>query len=140
MEIRPTDDRGAIRGLALKAGLEDGNFEGVIRTYGMFVGDDLKACVALKRVDDVFSVEWLAVDAELRGRGIGRRLVLRVAEDARALGARDLWALARAPEFFLRVGFKLSSEEESAGPSFAGCTKCPQYRSSCQPQIVTLRL
>jgi N-acetylglutamate synthase-like GNAT family acetyltransferase len=140
MDIVPTTDYDGIRRLALAAGLEDGSFENVIRSYGIYEGEELRASVALKRVSDVFSVEWLAVCEGMRHRGIGRRLVTRVADDAKSLGARDLWALARAPEFFLRIGFRLCSEEESPGPTYSGCAECPQYRSSCHPRIVVLRL
>lgn len=140
MELRLTTDHDSIRRLALEAGLEDGGFDDIIGAYGLFEGSSLRACVALRRVRDVFSVEWLAVERGLRRKGIGRRLVLRVAEDAKSLGAKELWALARAPEFFLRVGFVLSSEDESPGPTYAGCAKCPQYRKTCHPKIVALRL
>lgn len=133
-------DREAMRALALEAGLEDGGFDGVVTSYGAFDDDELKGCVALKRVGDVFSVEWLAVKQEIRGRGAGRRLVYRVAEDARSLGAKEIWALARSPDFFLRIGFSLSSEEESPGPTYAGCAKCPQYRTTCRPHIVSMKL
>lgn len=140
MEIRPTEDREAVRALALEAGLEDGSFDGVIRTYGVFDDSQLKGCVGLKKAGEVYSVEWLAVKEELRGHGIGRKLVQRVAEDARSLGAKEIWALARAPDFFLRMGFTLSSEEESPGPTYAGCAKCPQYKKTCRPHIVTMKL
>jgi len=140
MDLRPTTDLEAVRKLALSAGLEDGTFDGLVRVYGLFDEDEVVACVALKRSGNVFSVEWLAVEKDLRGRGIGRKLVTRVADDARSLGASDLWALARAPDFFLRIGFKLSSDEESPGPTYGVCTKCKQYKHTCHPRIVVLAL
>ena len=140
MEIRETEDREAVRALALEAGLEDGNFDGVIRTYGVFDGSELRGCAGLKRVGQVYSVEWLAVKDGFRGHGFGRKLVQRVAKDAKSLGAKEIWALARAPEFFLSIGFSLSPEEDSPGPTYSGCVKCPQYKKTCHPQIVTMRL
>lgn len=140
MDLKPTTDLEAVRRLALSAGLEDGTFDGLVRVYGLFDGDEVVASVALKRSGDVFSVEWLAVEEELRGQGIGRKLVSRVADDARSLGASDLWALARAPDFFLKIGFRLCSEDESTGPTYAVCSKCKQYGHTCQPRIVVLTL
>jgi len=140
MKIVQTTDHEAIRKLALEAGLEDGSFDNVISSYGVFEKGNLRACAALKRAGDVFSVEWLAVSEGLRGQGIGRELVMTVADEARCQGATDLWALARAPDFFLHIGFRPSSESESPGPTFSGCAKCPQYRKTCSPRIVTLRL
>lgn len=140
MDLKPTTDHEAVRKLALRAGLEDGTFDDMVEVYGLFDGDDIVASVALKRSEDVFSVGWLAVEKDRRGHGIGRRLVSRVGDDARSLGASNLWALARAPDFFLKIGFKLSSEDESPGPTYAECSKCEQYKHTCHPRIVVLAL
>ena len=139
-DIQTTEDYETVRKLALEAGLEDGTFENIVRAYGYFVGDDMAGTIAVKRVGDVFSAEWLSVRSDLRGHGIGRRLVRKAAEHATAGGAKQLWALARAPDFFLRIGFALSSPEDSPGPTFAGCLKCSQYNTSCFPRIVVLNL
>ena len=134
--VRETDDFEGIRSLALKAGLEDGKFEDIVAAYGCYSRDMLVGCAALKRAGDTYSVEWLAVDDSHRRHGIGRRMVERVASEARSRGATQLWALARAPDFFLRIGFLLSSPEASPGPNLAGCAKCVQYRVNCFPKIV----
>lgn len=139
-EVRVTEDHGTIRRLALEAGLEDGTFDDIVRAYGYFVNDEMAGTIAVKRVGDVFSAEWLSVRSDLRGKGIGKDLVRTVAEHARGAGARRLWALARAPDFFLRIGFTLSSPEESPGPTFASCARCGQYNRSCFPKIVVLDL
>lgn len=124
----------------MSAGLEDGPFEDIVTIYGFFDEDRIIASAALKRSGDVFSVEWLAVEEGLRKQGYGRRLVSKVADDAKAFGASDLWALARAPEFFLKIGFELRSEDESPGPTHAACSKCRQYKRTCHPRIVVLAL
>ncbi len=134
--LSETDDHEAIRALALRSGLEDGNFEDIVSAYGFYMADELVACAALKRVGDTFSVEWLSVDEQHRKTGIGRTMVDRVAAEAKALGATRLWALARAPEFFEHIGFRRSSPEASPGPTFAGCAKCSQYDVTCFPKIV----
>ena len=139
-EVRITDDHDTIRRLALEAGLEDGTFENIDRAYGYFVGDEMAGTVAVKRVGDVFSAEWLSVRSDLRGQGIGATLVRKAVEHAKERGAKRLWALARAPDFFLRIGFSLSAPEDSPGPTFAGCSKCNQYNRSCFPKIVVLDL
>lgn len=134
--LSETDDYEAIRALAMRSGLEDGNFEHIVVAYGFFKADELVACAALRRIGDTFSVEWLSVDEQHRKTGIGRTLVDRVAAEAKALGATRLWALARAPDFFEHIGFRRSSLEASPGPTFAGCVKCPQYEVTCFPKIV----
>ncbi len=134
--IRKTDDFASIRELALKSGLEEGTFENVAAAYGYYVGDRLVGCAALKIEGQRYSVEWLAVSEELRGMGIGAMLVSRVESEARMMGAGRLWALARAPRFFERVGFRKSSVEEAGGPSMSNCLLCKQYGQDCFPAVV----
>ncbi len=134
--IRKTDDYEAIRDLALKSGLDDGTFENVTAAYGYYLGDKLVGCVALKKEVDRYSVDWLAVSEELRGMGIGAMLVTRVEAEARMMGAGRLWALARAPRFFERVGFRKSSIDEAGGPSMSNCMLCKQYQNDCFPAVV----
>ncbi|MDH3365992.1 MAG: GNAT family N-acetyltransferase [Thermoplasmata archaeon] len=134
--LRKTDNFEAIRRLSLESGLEDGEFENIVCAYGYFIDGEIVGCVAMKRVDDAHSVEWLAVKEEQRGKGLGQSLVAAVAVEAERSGARELWALARVPEFFLRIGFMISSPEESPGPTFEGCGKCGQYKISCFPKVV----
>lgn len=134
--LRETDDLEAVRDLALASGLEDGTFDDIVVVYGCYSADHLIGCAALKRLKESFSVEWLAVEKSCRNGGVGKRMVERVASEAKARGATRLWALARAPDFFLRIGFMLSSPEESPGPTLAGCIKCSQYRVACFPKIV----
>ena len=134
--LQHTNDFEAMRSLALRAGLEDGNFDGVVTAFGCFRDGALIGCAALKCSDNTYTVEWLAVDEPYRGSGIGKAMVDRVAVEAKSRGARQLWALARAPAFFERIGFRISPPEASPGPTFVGCLKCAQYGVRCFPKIV----
>lgn len=140
LELREVTDLEAVRRIALGAGLEDGPFEDVVYACGHFSGDDLKGCAALKDRGGVFSVEWLAVDSELRGRGLGKLQVRRIEAEARSRGAHKLWALARAPAFFEHIGYRIIPPEESPGPTIDNCLKCRQYNDSCFPRIVMREL
>ena len=138
--IRETRDHQSVRRVALEAGLEDGDFEGIISVYGYYIGDELAGCVALKGSGMACSVEWLAVRRQHRGKGIGRMLVDRIASDARRSGAKQLWALARTPDFFIHIGFVEGSLEASPGPSLDNCRRCDQFRTTCSPKIVVKAL
>ncbi len=138
--LRKTDDFNGIRMLALESGLEDGTFDNIVCAFGYFIENRLVGCVAMKLVEGTCSVEWLAVKKEHRGRGLGKSLVSKVAREAKKTGAKNLWALARAPDFFLSIGFTMSSPEESPGPTFDGCRKCRQYNVTCFPRIVVSAL
>ncbi|UCE45526.1 MAG: GNAT family N-acetyltransferase [Methanobacteriota archaeon] len=138
--MKAIDDFESMRTLALESGLDDGEFDGTVRAYGYFIGKELAGCVAMKRSRGTYSVEWLAVRAQDRGKGIGRLLVEKVAEDAREDGAGHLWAIARTPEFFMHMGFTSSSQEISPVLSFENCRRCPQFNNTCSPKIVTKAL
>ncbi len=138
--IRKTDDFDTIRRLALAAGLEDGTFENIISAVGFFIGDQMMGTVALKKDGDRYSLEWLSVSEPLRGKGIGAMLVGRIESEAKARGASTLWALARAPKFFEKIGFRIASLDEAGGPSMSNCLLCRQYQKSCFPAIVSKRI
>ncbi|MBN1678173.1 MAG: GNAT family N-acetyltransferase [Candidatus Thermoplasmatota archaeon] len=140
LELRRTQDFEGIRRLALESGLEDGSFASIVAALGLYSGKDLVGCAALKQTDRSFSVEWLAVSEPLRKRGLGGRLIAEIELEARLRGADRLWALARAPGFFQRLGFRLAGESEGSGPTLDNCMKCPQYMRSCRPAIVVKAL
>ena len=138
--LRTINDFESMRRLALESGLEDGEFDGTVRAYGYYIGQELAGCVAMKRSSDTYLVDWLAVRAQDRGKGIGRLLVEKVAEDAKEEGAERLWAIARTPEFFMHMGFAPSSQDVSPVLSFENCRRCPQFNNTCAPKIVTKAL
>ena len=134
--LRKTSDYGAMRSLALRAGLEDGNFEGYDASFGYFVEDILVGCAALKNKEGMFTVECLAVSEEYRRRGLGRSLIGMVEAEAVARGANQIWALARAPGFFMKNGYREMDPDLPGGPSMKGCGTCPQFNNTCRPAIV----
>jgi len=136
LEFRATDDFSSMRLLALESGLEDGAYSDFVCAYGFYDGDALVACAGLKEQSGVYSLECVAVKEELRGKGLGKRLVESLERDAARRGASRIWALARAPEFFLRIGYAVVSHEKSEGPTLRGCLNCKQYRHGCNPAIV----
>lgn len=139
-KVRKTDDYDSIKALALRSGLEDGTFHSVITAYGYYIGDTLFGCAALKREGDRYAVEWLAVDEQLRGKGIGQMLVRKIEAEARMRGADRIWALARVPRFFESIGFRVASSDESGGPVMSNCLLCSQYQKICFPAIVVKNL
>jgi N-acetylglutamate synthase-like GNAT family acetyltransferase len=138
--LRKTDDYEAIRTLATRSGLEDGTFEDVVIAWGYFIGEELVGCAALKNEDGRCAVEWLAVSEGLRGKGLGRMLVGMVEAEARMRGADRIWALARAPRFFERIGFRMASPDAQNRPMMSNCLLCSQYQRSCFPAVVVKQL
>jgi len=135
LEIRPTDALETIRSLCLESGLEDGPFGNILAAFGCFDDDRMAGCAVLEQKGDRFAIEWVAVDRDFRGNGWGSRLVSRVEVEARSRGAKELWALARAPGFFQKLGYRAVGDEEAA-ISTGACSKCKQYLRTCHPSVV----
>lgn len=136
LRLRETTDFSSMRQLALSSGLEDGAFRDFVQAYGFYDGDELVACAGLKEQNGIFSLECVAVKEAFRGKGLGRQLVESLEDDARRKGATKIWALARTPAFFEKIGYRKVSVAESDGPNLAGCLSCRQYLRECNPSVV----
>ena len=76
-------------------------------------GARLIGCVGFERYGGAALLRSLAVDPEHRARGLGRRLVERVLEEAARTSARELVLLTQgAAEFFERFGFAACARDE----------------------------
>ena len=88
---------------------------------------ELAGCLALTdEGGGLGRLRWVLLDPELRGQGLGRRMVTEAVAEARALGMERLeldtfGALRSAAAIYRSVGFRLISEEETEkwGPPIA---------------------
>jgi len=135
-ELRETSDFSAMLSLARESGLDSDHLTSIVSAYGFYLDGKLVGCAALKKSGDLFKVECLAVVESMRGRGLGRTLVARIEKEAVAKGARTLWAIARQPRFFERIGYRISSANNPGAPKNDDCMTCPQFGKSCCPAIV----
>lgn len=82
------------------------------RIYMAYLGTESVGCVALESMGgDVYELSKMAVAPNLRGQGLGRRLLEYAIEHARALGAKSLWLgsntkLENAIHLYESVGFQ----------------------------------
>lgn len=79
----------------------------------------------------------LAVAPAVQGRGVGRRVVETLLEDARALGIERVLALTLQVEFFGRLGFEVQPVERFPEKIAADCRGCAR-RAQC-PEIAVTR-
>jgi amino-acid N-acetyltransferase len=85
-------------------------------------------CVALHVAwRDLAEIRSLAVSPEAHRTGLGTRLVEAALEDARNLGAAQVFVLTYVPAFFRLLGFK--DAEKSALPHkiWADCVQCIHF-------------
>jgi len=98
------------------------------------------ACGALEIfTDDLGEVRSLVVDDTWKGKGLGRMLVERLIEEARAIGLKRLMALTYVPEFFHKLGFETVPKDTLPEKVWSVCVKCYKY-NHCDEIAVLKRL
>jgi amino-acid N-acetyltransferase len=102
--------------------------------------DKVVACGALEIfTEDLGEVRSLVVDDAFKGQGLGRVLVERIAEEARAIGLKRLMALTYVAPFFHKLGFKTVPKETLPEKVWSVCVKCYKF-NSCDEIAVLLDL
>lgn len=97
-----------------------------VRDFYVFVdGKGVGGCVAL-HIDmvDLAEVRSLVVRPDLRGQGVGGRLVKATLEEADALDIARVYALTREEKFFLKLGFHMVDKAELPYKVFKDCMRC----------------
>ena len=91
--------------------------------------DQLAGCVSLENYGtELAEIRSLAVDPEIRGRGLGTRLVQYALTEARRRKIARVFAVTHAPEFFVRQGFDTSSRRTLPEKIARDCSACPKAR------------
>ena len=137
-----TDDLEAMKELGERSGWEpeERPLRGVVIAYGYFTGERLVGCAALQVLEGYHFLEYVAVDSAHRNHGLGSSLVAKIEDEARTRGIRELWAKARLPGFYEKIGFRAHSAESHGPKSIEDCRSCPQYRRTCYPSMVVKTL
>jgi GNAT superfamily N-acetyltransferase len=78
--------------------------------------------------------DGIATDESARGTGLGKALLETLIDEVRARGGTTLFLVARAPAFFAKHGFIQIPRE--AAPNFFECFTCPQYKTTCYPEVM----
>lgn len=104
-----------------------------------YAGDRLVGCAALHFYSpQMAEVRSLAVRAEAKGTGVGRRLVEALVEEAREFGLDALFAFTYVPGFFARLGFAEVERGLLPLKAWKDCMRCPKF-ASCD-EIAVLRV
>ena len=90
----------------------------------------LAGCVSLENYGpDLAEIRSLAVNQEIRGRGLGGKLVEFVLAEAQRKNIASVFAVTHAPAFFLRHGFAASSRRDIPEKIARDCCACRKARS-----------
>lgn len=97
----------------------------------------LLACAGVEPHGDVGLLRSVAVAPAHQGRGLARRLVLQLVDDARRRGWRSLHLLTTtAPDWFARLGFR--HEDRTRAP--AALQASAEFRGACPASAVFMSL
>ena len=89
-------------------------------------GGEIVGCGALTALaPDLGEVRSLAVRADRTGHGVGRRIVLRLLEEAPGRGFAEVLALTRRVAFFEALGFVTTRRERFLDKLIVDCRACP---------------
>ena len=104
------------------------------------VGGKLAACGALEIfTESLGEVRSLVVDDAFKGRGFGRMLVQRIADEARTIGLKRLMALTYVAPFFHKLGFATVPKDTLPEKVWSVCVKCYKF-NNCDETAVVLEL
>lgn len=138
-QVAPLINGFAARGLMLPKSEEQ-----LFRTFREFVlayddSERVIGCAALRVYSpELAELSALAVAEAVHGRGVGRRLVEAVVQQAADLGIRRLFALTLEETFFHRLGFRTVPKEMFPQKIVADCRGCSK-RHAC-PEITVVRV
>jgi len=131
--------RDAVKEFCEKAGLPASSapWGKVVRIFVLRGLDDrIEASARIEMIYGRPFVESVAVRADLRGRGLGREIVNHAISRAKELGYDKIWAIARVPEFYERLGFVKETDRELTTRQKKDCLKCDQYLKECHPLLM----
>ena len=140
IRLAPEPEHEALTGLYRSAGLEIGEdwinenhpvFSAAARRGGALLG----AATVSRRFRRLV-LDYLAVEPEARGLGLGKALTERCLDFAREMGADALWVAAKEPGFY--TGMRAEETEDTA--LLADCRRCPDYERNCWPKELVFYL
>jgi amino-acid N-acetyltransferase len=74
--------------------------------------------------DNLAEVKALAIVEEFKKKGLGRKIVERLQENAVALGIHKVFTLTFKPEFFKKLGYKVIPKETLPHKIWSECVNC----------------
>lgn len=89
--------------------------------------------------DDLAEIKSVAVARNKQGKGIGKKLVEVCMDEAKELGAKQVFMLTYNPEYFKRFGFKRIKHSSLPHKIWAECINCPKF-PNCQETALVRQL
>lgn len=102
------------------------------------IDGEIIGCGSLCRLgEDLVEIRSLGVSDAHQGKGIGRRLVEMLTEEARQLNIPKIMALTYEAGFFVKLGFEIVPKEIFPEKVWRDCIYCP--KQNCCDEIAVLK-
>jgi amino-acid N-acetyltransferase len=89
--------------------------------------------------EDLAEIKSLAIKKDRQKKGIGAQLVTTCIKEAKELGAKRIFALTYAPEYFKRFGFRRIRNSRLPHKIWAECINCCKF-PNCQETALLKKL
>jgi len=86
--------------------------------------------------EDLAEIRTLAVEEKARRKGIGAKLVRACMKEAKALGAKKVFALTYRPDFFEELNFEVVDKNVLPHKIWADCLKCVKFPDCDEVAVV----
>lgn len=108
----------------------------VATSKGKVVG----SCALYVTWSGLAEVKALAVHPDFQGKGLGKKLLHTVINEAKKLGVETLFALTIREGLFQKFGFKRTKKSKLPHKVWTECVRCPYFPDSCIETSMTLQL
>ena len=86
--------------------------------------------------NNVYHLNYLAVEEDMRGKSLGKWMVLEFIEEIKRQNGHSMWLNGRVPGFYRKLGFTEVPIEES--PIEVSCGDCLQNKKDCFPAVMKI--
>jgi len=101
-----------------------------IRSYTIVLDEDRLVGFVALHIHSVFlaEVRSLIVDKNYQKKGIGKKLINRLLDEAKSLNVRDVFTLTYQKEFFLKMGFvEIPKGNLPEQKIWSDCIRCKHF-------------
>ncbi|MFA4946316.1 MAG: GNAT family N-acetyltransferase [Candidatus Micrarchaeia archaeon] len=139
MEIRETKNFAFVESLAKSFGMNVHPFDNCLKAWEAIEDGKPVGSVILRGSGNEYKLDLLAVDKKHQNKGIGTKLMNKVIETAKKLGAQRIFLITRhARGFYEAAGFRKIGEDEFPQPLFV-CLHCKR-KEECAPDLMVKQL
>ncbi len=104
----------------------------IVEDNGVFVGGGALHIIW----EDLAEIRALAIKPEYQGKGVGKRLVNELLNEAKELGIPQVFALTYQVDFFKKCGFHEVSKEKMPQKVWKDCINCPKFPNCDEVAVI----